>query len=667
MNEREQRARIELLTEELNRASAAYYGGREEIMTNFEWDAKFDELRQLELETGYNLPDSPTLSVSYSEEEGGQKEEHEFPALSLAKTKKIEDLQAWAGDRPVWLSWKLDGLTLVLSYDDGRLNRILTRGDGRIGTNISYMKEAIRGFPLTVAYPGHLVVRGEAMISYLDFEHINAELEEGEDKFANPRNLASGTLALDAKNVDLVKKRRLSFQAFTLVYSEDAPATWGERMDWLEKLGFSVVEREKTDAEGLSEAIERWTERVSEFPFPVDGLVLSYDDTDYAATGSVTGHHATRAGLAYKWQDNSAITVLDHIEWSCAASTITPVAVFRPVQLEGTSVSRASLVNLSELERLGIGADGKTELEIIKSNKIIPKCVAVHKKEGNYTIPEHCPVCGESTEIFVSDSGTKTLRCTNAACPAKHLKRFARFVSKEGLDIDGMSIETIRDFVAAGILHEFADLWHLKEHRETIVAMEGFGEKSCAKLLASIEKSRDVSPERLINALSIPQIGIDAARRITKDGGWAGFLRRAEGEGFADIDGLGPERSAAILAWMGENREALEKLLKELKVRKTEPQEKTEERCAGLTFVITGDVTQFQNRDAFKAYVMAQGGKVAGSVSGKTDFLVNNDPASGSSKNRKARELGLPIISEEEFIARFGKENDQFMKEVQHG
>ena len=657
MDEHEKRTLIETLTEELNRASAAYYGGREEIMTNFEWDAKFDKLRQLELEIGYSLPDSPTRTVSYSADEGGQKEEHEFPALSLAKTKKVEDLQAWAGERTVWLSWKLDGLTLVLSYDEGKLSRILTRGDGRVGTNISYMKEAIKGFPLKIDYTGHLVVRGEAMISYPDFEHINAELEEGEDKFANPRNLASGTLALDVKNLDLVKKRRLSFRAFTLVYAEKAPVSWGDRMDWLDKLGFSTVEREKTDAAGLPELIDLWTKYVNDYPFPVDGLVLSYDDTEYAATGSVTGHHATRAGLAYKWQDHSAFTLLDHIEWSCAASTITPVAVFRPVQLEGTTVSRASLVNLSELERLGIGADGKTELEIIKSNKIIPKCVAVRRKEGTYSIPEHCPVCGERTEIYISDSGTKTLRCTNSACPAKHLKRFARFDSKEGLDIDGMSIETIRDFVAAGILHEFADLWHLSEHAGIIMEMEGFGEKSCTKLLTAVEKRRDVIPERLINALSIPQIGIDAARRIARDGGWAGFLRRAEGEGFADIDGIGPERSAAILAWMAENRSMLERLLAELRVQETETQQQTKQRCAGLTFVITGDVHRFRNRDEFKTYVLSQGGKVAGSVSGKTSYLVNNDPASGSSKNRKAREIGIPILSEEEFITRFGDES----------
>ena len=292
MNDLEKKQRIRELTEALNAASEAYYGGREEIMTNFEWDAGFDELRALEDETGFSLPDSPVQGVSYSNDEEGQKEAHEFPALSLAKTKKIEELQAWAGDRKVWLSWKLDGLTLVLTYDNGALTRILTRGNGSIGTNITYMKDAIRGFPLQLSYSGHLVVRGEATISYPDFEMVNAELEEGEDKFANPRNLASGTLALDAKHMDTVKKRRLCFHAFTLVYREDAPRSWGERMNWLEDSGFSVVEREETDAAGLPNAVAHWTDRVSGYPQPVDGLVISYDDTEYASTGSVTGHHS---------------------------------------------------------------------------------------------------------------------------------------------------------------------------------------------------------------------------------------------------------------------------------------------------------------------------------------------------------------------------------------
>ena len=654
MTDLEKREKIRELTESLNAASDAYYGGREEIMSNFEWDSKFDELRRLELETGFSLPDSPVQSVSFSTEEGGQKEAHEYPALSLAKTKQISDLQQWAGNKEVWVSWKLDGLTLVVTYDNGELTRILTRGNGTVGTNITYMKGAIRGIPLKVDFPGHLVVRGEALISYPDFSAVNAELEEGEEKYANPRNLASGTLALDVKNIETVRRRRLGFQAFTLVFCDNAPDSWGQRMNLLEKLGFSVVEREKTDASGLPETVARWTERVAEYPYPVDGLVITYEDAVYAATGSVTGHHAARAGLAIKWQDRSALTTLDHVEWSCAASTITPVAVFSPVQLEGTTVSRASLVNISEMERLGIGEDGKTVLEIIKSNKIIPKCVAVKEKTGVFSVPKICPVCNAATEIFISGSGTKTLRCTNAECPAKHLKRFARFVSKDGLDIDGLSIETLRDLVAVGFVHEYADLWHLRKHSEAIQSMEGFGERSSRKLFDSIEKSREVKAEQLINALSIPQIGLDASRRIIRSVGWDAFLERSLGSGFSDIDGIGPERSAAILAWMERNREMLMRLLAELHLTDTVPVSRPQGSCAGLTFVVTGELYRFRNRDAMKAYVDAQGGKIAGSVSGKTDYLVNNDSQSSSSKNRKAKELGVPILTEDEFIEQFG-------------
>ena len=654
MTDLEKREKIRELTESLNAASDAYYGGREEIMSNFEWDSKFDELRRLELETGFSLPDSPVQSVSFSTEEGGQKEAHEYPALSLAKTKQISDLQQWAGNKEVWVSWKLDGLTLVVTYDNGELTRILTRGNGTVGTNITYMKGAIRGIPLKVDFPGHLVVRGEALISYPDFSAVNAELEEGEEKYANPRNLASGTLALDVKNMETVRRRRLGFQTFTLVFCDNAPDSWGQRMNLLEKLGFSVVEREKTDASGLPETVARWTERVAEYPYPVDGLVITYEDAVYAATGSVTGHHAARAGLAFKWQDRSALTTLDHVEWSCAASTITPVAVFSPVQLEGTTVSRASLVNISEMERLGIGEDGKTVLEIIKSNKIIPKCVAVKEKTGVFSVPKICPVCNAATEIFISGSGTKTLRCTNAECPAKHLKRFARFVSKDGLDIDGLSIETLRDLVAVGFVHEYADLWHLRKHSEAIQSMEGFGERSSRKLFDSIEKSREVKAEQLINALSIPQIGLDASRRIIRSVGWDAFLERSLGSGFSDIDGIGPERSAAILAWMERNREMLMRLLAELHLTDTAPVSRSQGSCAGLTFVVTGELYRFRNRDAMKAYVDAQGGKIAGSVSGKTDYLVNNDSQSSSSKNRKAKELGVPILTEDEFIEQFG-------------
>ena len=657
------RRRMEALIAELNAASEAYYGGKEELMSNFEWDAKFDELSALEEKTGLILPDSPTQAVSFSEEgdnPDGVKEAHEFPALSLAKTKKVEDLQKWAGDRPVWLSWKLDGLTLVLTYDNGNLNKILTRGNGTVGTNITYMKEAIKGFPLKLSYQGHMVVRGEATISYPDFERINDSLEEDEEKYANPRNLASGTLALDAKHIAKVCERALTFNAFTLVYLEENIISWGERMAFLDREGFTTVDRELTDAVHLPGAISRWTERVEkgEMLIPVDGLVISYDDTEYASSGSVTGHHATRGGLAFKWQDASAISTLDHIEWSCAASVITPVAVFDPVRLEGTTVSRASLCNLSELERLGIGEDRKTTLEIIKANKIIPKVISVRSREGVVSVPQECPVCKAPTKITVSGSGTKTLRCTNAACPAKNLKKFERFVGKTGLDIDGISSETLKDFINEHFITGFADIFRLSRFADVIRNMDGYGDKSCENLMAAIEKSRHTDPVKLIVSMSIPLIGSDAAQRFIRTLGWQGFLQRLEeGTGFDDLGGIGPERSNSVLSWYAdaENRAAFRDVLSELTVENVEPSAPASGICAGLTFVITGDVHTFRNRDEFKAYVEQQGGKVAGSVSGKTSFLVNNDASSQSSKNRKAGELGVPVITEDEFIARFGR------------
>ena len=410
----------------------------------------------------------------------------------------------------------------------------------------------------------------------------------------------------------------------------------------------------------LPDAIARWTKKVDsgEIGIPVDGLVITYDDTDYAATGSVTGHHATRAGLAYKWADVSAETVLDHIEWSCAASTITPVAVFDPVQLEGTTVSRASLCNVSELERLGIGADRKTTLRVIKANKIIPKCIAVVRAEGSYEVPSACPVCGAATEVRVSPvSGVKTLRCTDANCPAKHLKRFVRFASKAGLDIDGLSVQTLHEFVNRGYLRDFSDLYHLNDHAGEIVALEGFGEKSCANLMAAIEKSRKADPVHLIFALCIPNIGTDAGKKLIAALGTKGFLARIEsGEGFEDVDGIGVERSNALLHWFADegNRALFERLMHELLVDEVAPKVANDGTCKGFTFVITGDVHTFKNRDDFKAYVERQGGKVAGSVSGKTSYLVSTDGESGSSKAKKAKELGVPVLSEEAFISRFG-------------
>lgn len=647
--------RIEQLVEQLNKASAAYYNGQDEIMSNYEWDAMFDELVTLEKETGYIMAESPTQNAGFEEDGSGEKEAHEYPALSLAKTKQISELQDWAGKRPIWLSWKLDGLTLVLTYDGGKLTKILTRGNGTIGTNITFLKGAISGFPQKIKYKGHLVVRGEAAISYTDFALINDMIEDDDEKYANPRNLASGTLNLD--DPEEVKNRHVKFHAFTLVHLDEEMLSWGERMQFLENLGFNVVGREATDAGKLPEAIARWTKKVEngQMDVPVDGLVICYDDTDYAASGSVTGHHATRAGFAFKWQDESVETKLDYIEWSCAVSTISPVAVFEPVQIEGTTVSRASLCNLSEIERLGIGKE--CTLEVIKANKIIPKCIAVKDAVGEVEIPTECPVCHAPTEIRISkNSGTKTLHCTNPDCTAKNVKKFTRFVSKSGMDIDGLSIQTMLKFINEGYIHEFADIYHLKDHFDVISQMEGFGEKSVNNMDKSIEKSRNVHPVNFIFALCIPLIGTDAGKKIVGSIGFDAFLKRMEHqEGFEDIDGIGAERSNSILAWYAKesNRMSLVHLLEELSIEHVEPKDTSEGTCVGMTFVITGDVHHYKNRDEFKAYVESQGGKVAGSVSGKTSYLVNNDVESNSSKNRKAKDLGIPIISEDEFVAQF--------------
>lgn len=646
--------RIEELVKKLNLASEAYYNGQDEMMSNYEWDAMFDELSVLENETGHILPNSPTQSVGY-ESITGKREEHEFSALSLAKTKKIEELVKWAEDYPIWLSWKLDGCTLVLTYDNGKLTKILTRGNGTTGTNITHLKTAIKGFPLEIEYKGHLVVRGEAAISYSDFAVINDMVEDEDEKYANPRNLAAGTLNLD--DIEEVKNRRVHFYAFTLVHLDKPMVSWGERMQFLEDMKFTVVDREKGNADSLPQMIEEWTKRVEsgKMDLPVDGLVICYDDTEYASTGSVTGHHATRAGYAFKWEDEAVESKLRYIEWSCAVSTISPVAVFEPVQIEGTTVSRASLCNLSEIERLGVGKE--CTLEVIKANKIIPKCIGVKEAVGEVEIPVECPVCKEKTEIRTSTSGTKTLHCTNPDCIAKNVKKFSRFVSKNGMDMDGLSVQTVLKFINEGYIREFADLFDLPKHFDAISQMEGFGEKSCENMGKAIEKSRDIHPVNFIYALCIPMIGIDAAKKIVNTVGFEGFLERLEqGIGFEDIDGIGGEKSNSVLQWYQNisNKNSLKNLLAVVNVQKIEKADTGNGRCTGMIFVITGDVHHFKNRDAFKAYVEAEGGKVAGSVSGKTSYLVNNDVESTSSKNKKAKSLGVPIISEDTFIEMFG-------------
>lgn len=656
----DKKARIEELVNKLNEASLAYYNDKDEIMSNYEWDAMYDELTSLESETGYIMPDSPTQSTGAAENIGtGNKEEHEYPALSLAKSKEVSVLQKWAGERAVWLSWKLDGLTLVATYDNGSLTKLLTRGNGTVGTNITYLAEYIKGIPQKIKYNGHLVVRGEATISYTDFNNINELIENDDERYANPRNLVSGTMALDITRAKEVRERHVQFNAFTLVHCDDAINSWGERMDYLDSLGFITVSREKTDSNILQDTIDKWTERVKDgsMDIPVDGLVITYDDTEYAQTGSVTGHHATNAGMAFKWQDTQAETVLDHIEWSCAASTISPVAVFDPVHLEGTEVKRALLCNISEMERLGIGADRVTKLSVIKANMIIPKVVSADAGGTDFEIPDACPVCGAPTEIHIgSNTGAKTLHCTNEDCSAKHIQKYSRFVSKQGMDIDGLSTERIVRLINQGIISDFADIYHLSEHKEEFVSMDGFGEKSYNNLIASIEKSRNISPVNFIVALCIPMIGTDAAKRFISNLGTDGFFERLYNKsGFDDIDGIGPERSNSVINWYNDkNKALLEKLLKEINVQKVEPSGEKNGTCVDLTFVITGDVHIFKNRNEFKAYVESQGGKVTGSVSAKTDYLVNNDIESASSKNKKAKALGIEIITEDTFAEKFG-------------
>lgn len=650
-----------MLVRKLNEASDAYYNGRAEMMTDFEWDADLDRLKRLEIESGIVLPESPTNRVG-ADNTLGQKEEHEFAALSLAKTKSVTELAKWASGRPIWLSWKLDGLTLVVTYDSGRLTKVVTRGDGHIGTNITHLAKAIEGIRSEVSDTGHIVIRGEAVISYADFEQFNMEADE---EYANPRNLASGSLTL--KNANEAKMRHLQWIPFTLVHSDSEIRSWGERMEFLRRLGFNPVEHEliaNPEPHNIEKVIEQWTERVTSienrFPFPVDGLVINYDDTEYASTGSVTGHHATRAGYAFKWQDESAETQLERIEWSCAVSTISPIAVFRPVELEGTMVKRASLCNISECRRLGIGDSG-TQIAVIKANKIIPKVIGVIRSKGDLHIPTTCPVCSAPTEIIRSEiSSTETLHCTNKRCAAKQLKKFARFVSKEGMSIDGLSEQTLQKFVNLGWVLEYANIFNLSVHAAEIRSIDGFGDRSVNNLLTAIEKARNAEARRLLYALNIPLVGKEVCMRLLSAYSLEELIIHARQASdpaiFSSIPGIGPEKSTSFVTWMqdAENIKILDNLLHELSVSQPVSELKGE-RCKGQTFVITGDVQRYKNRDELKAYIESQGGKVTGSVSKSTDFLINNDAESTSRKNQKAKALSIPIITEGEFIERFGE------------
>lgn len=663
--------RMQQLVSELNEASDAYYNGRAELMTDYEWDQRFDELRQLEADTGTALPDSPTQKVSEDNTQG-KKEEHEYPALSLAKTKQTTELVKWADNRPVWISWKLDGLTLVVTYDGGHLSRVVTRGNGHIGTNITHLAQAISGIPAKIEAPGHVVIRGEAVISYNDFDRYL--MESGED-YANPRNLASGSLSV--KDPQDIMDRHLQWIPFTLVHADVELPSWGQRMSWLDNMGFHTVERQYVARPELSQieaTVSSFTQRVTsrQNPFPVDGLVVCYDDTLFAQTGSVTGHHATRAGLAFKWQDESAETTLKEIEWSCAASTISPVAIFEPVELEGTTVRRASLCNISECLRLGIGGPG-SKLSVIKANKIIPKVIAVTASAGTFSIPSTCPVCMAPAQVRESEaSGTRTLHCSNPQCPAKQLKKFARFVSKEGMNIDGISEQTLSKFINLGWVTEYADIYNLRQHIRELAKMEGFGERSASNIMNSIDRSRQVEAHRLLYALNIPLCGLDVCRRLLNAYPLEQLIQtatRQQADLFADqaepqdvfahIPGIGPEKSAQFVEWFRDSANFMryQHLLPHLQII-SPILPATGNQCQDLTFVVTGDLHHYKNRSELKTYIESQGGKVASAVSGSTSFLINNDVNSTSGKNKKAQQLGIPIISEDEFVERYTKQTE---------
>lgn len=674
MYEHEQE-RMKALIQTLNQASDAYYNGREELMSNYEWDALFDELLSLEAETGIVLDDSPTNNVS-ADDIDGLKEEHEFPALSLAKTKSINAFRKWADGRPVWLSVKLDGCTLVATYDDGKLTKLLTRGNGTIGTNITALAPAIQNLPLEIKpkngldVSGHMVIRGEAVMSYHDFEIVNGQSEE---EYANPRNLVSGTLAL--KSVEKVRSRKIRWLPFTLVYTERDMNSWGERMNYLIQLGFETVKFTAYHPDGndglmsLEYGVQEYTKMVEDglYDYPADGLVEVYDDVAYAASGSVTGHHATRAGYALKWKDEEAVTKLKYIEWSCAAQCITPVAVFEPVQLEGTTVQRASLANISECRRLNIGDTG-SEISVIKANKIIPKVVSVSDKAGNLVIPDTCPVCGSPTKIRVSESGAETLICVNENCSAKKLSQFTRFVSRDGMNIDGVSTSTLEKFVSLGWIHTVVDFYKLSSHFDELKTMPGFGKRSVEKLEVSIEKSKSVTASHLLYALSIPMVGHDVVKRLLQQYNLKELLADVNHAAQSDdllrysyIDGIGPEKSTAFVSWFqnDENVYVLNELISYLNV--TDMDKRTESatvdsNMAGLTFVVTGNVIYFMNRKELQQYIEAHGGKVSGSVTKKTSYLINNDVNSTSGKNKKAKELGIEILSEDDFMKKFGVE-----------
>lgn len=651
--------RIKELIEILDRAARAYYQESREIMSNLEYDTLYDELVALEQETGIVYGNSPTVKVGYELLSELPKEAHAAPMLSLDKTKEREALQQWLNGREGILSWKLDGLTIVLTYREGKLFKAVTRGNGEIGEVITNNARTFRNIPQTIPFQEELVIRGEAVIRYTDFEKINASMEDADAKYKNPRNLCSGSVR--QLNNEITAKRNVNFFAFSLVQAEGRTfETVEETFLWLAEQGFDVVEYKKVNPDTILSEIQWFADRISSeedpMDLPSDGLVLTYDQIAYGQSLGRTAKFP-RHSIAFKWADELANTHLLEVEWSPSRTgLINPVAVFEPVELEGTTVSRASLHNISILEGLELGIGD--EISVYKANMIIPQVAENFTKSGNLPYPEHCPACGGKTEVKMTND-VKVLFCTNPLCSAKKIKLFAHFVSRDAMNVDGLSEATLDKMIEKGYLKELPDLFHLSQYADEIKEMEGFGQKSCDNLLASIEKSRTVLMPNFLYSLGILNIGLANAKLICKKMEYdLNRIRQASMEELVAIDGIGEVIAGTLIDYFENehNKKILELLLKEVKIEIPEVSSAAEgQKLEGKTFVITGSVYHFKNRNEVKAKIEELGGKVTGSVTGKTDYLINNDNMSSSSKNKKAKELEIPIITEEEFLQMIGE------------
>ena len=644
--------RMQELIKILNEASKAYYAEDREIMSNFEYDRLYEELEGLEKETGIVLSGSPTVSVGYESVEELPKERHESPMLSLGKTKSREELKDWLQGKEAILSWKLDGLTVVLTYRNGELFKAVTRGNGEIGEVITGNARTFKNIPLNIAFKGELVLRGEAVITYSDFEKINEEIPEAEAKYKNPRNLCSGSVR--QLNNEITAKRNVRFYAFTLVSAEDVDFhnSREEQFRFLEKQGFEVVERKMVTPDTILSAISEFENKIPAYDVPSDGLVLTYEDIAYGKSLGRTAKFP-RDAIAFKWADEIRETTLTEVEWSASRTgLINPVAIFTPVELEGTTVSRASVHNVSIVKELKLGIGDR--ITVYKANMIIPQIAENLTQSGNLPIPATCPVCGGETKIQ-NMNDTETLYCTNPECAAKKIKSFTLFVSRDALNMEGLSEATLEKFISMGFIHEYADLFYLTEHRDAIVDMEGFGEKSYANLVDSIEKARNTTLPRLIYGLGIANIGLVNAKMLCRHFDYdLDALQSAKEEELSDIEGVGDVIAGAFVSYMNNpaNKEKIDHLLPELHLEK--PESSTEnQNLAGLSFVVTGTLNSFENRNALKEEIEKRGGKVTGSVTSKTECLINNDVTSSSSKNKKAKELNVPILSEEDFLQKY--------------